>query len=106
MMQYRFPQITFITKGPSGAIHITESYGGYLRDMTQVSWPANKFRYLFDLFEDGISGCYPDERSGTFIVMSNEFSDLGEEFFCAAKRVSPDRFFGDMLKPPLKQLEP
>ena len=71
-----------------------------------VSCPANKFAYLFDLFEDGISGCCPHERSGMFIVMSNEFFDLGDELFCAAKRVSADRLFGDMPKPPLHLVEP
>lgn len=71
-----------------------------------MSCPANKFAYLFDLFEDGISGCCPHERSGMFIVMSNEFFDLGDELFCAAKRVSADRLFGDVPKPPLHLVEP
>ena len=53
-----------------------------------------------------MGGRRPHKRSGMFIVMANEFFDLGNKLFCAPKRASSYGLFRDMPEPALHLIEP
>ena len=60
----------------------------------------------FDLFQDRIGRCDPDERAGLTVVLFDESLDLFDELPDAAKGSPADSALGDQVKPDLRLVEP
>ena len=68
--------------------------------------PADSFTYTFDLVEDLLACCGPDEASCFRIVGFDEDLDLGDEILRADKGSAPDLALGYESEPAFDLIEP